>query len=64
MPLLGTATHKYKRWDAGRVPHLSSTYAKNSYVSTGMSKDMTQKFNFMKIAESSFVDVTDNILAQ
>jgi hypothetical protein len=32
--------------------------------STRMSKDMKQKFNFVNIAGSSFVDATDNILAQ
>jgi hypothetical protein len=32
--------------------------------STGMSKDIKRKFNFVNIVGSSFVDVTDTILAQ
>ena len=33
LPLPGTATHTYKRWGTGKVPHLNNTYTKNSHVS-------------------------------
>jgi hypothetical protein len=45
--------------------HVQKIYMGGTRVfSTGMSKDMKQNFKFVNIAGTSFVDVTNNILAQ
>ncbi len=57
-----TPMQKMERWHGAMFKEY--TWEELACFSTGMSKDMKQKFNFVNIAGSSFVNITNNILAQ
>ncbi len=57
-----TQIQKMGRWKGATFKEY--IHEERTCFSTGMSKDMERKFNFVNIVGSLFVDVTDTLLAQ